>query len=119
MCSTGRFSPVSRASQSPQNIHSPQSPEKSLSLTPLSLLAGWIVVGIIWLFFSTAIVVFLPLFESRKTIAHTTKSIFADLTGKRTARGRPEVMQGEVLNGEGATPPNEMAEKTAEKEGGK
>lgn len=97
----------------------PKDYKKSLFTNNLLSCTGWIVVGIIWLFFSTAIVVFLPLFESRKTIAHTTKSIIADLTGKRTARGRPEVMQGEALNGEGATPPNEVAEKPAEKEGGK
>ena len=79
-----------------------------------SFFTGWIVVGIIWLFFSTGIVVFLPLWQSRRTIAHTTKSVFADITGKGGRRGKPEVMQGEAAD-EDATPP-QMTEKTDAKE---
>jgi hypothetical protein len=75
---------------------------------------GWIVVGIIWLFFSTAVVVFLPLWQSRKTISHTIKSVFADMTGKGGRRGKPEVMQGETADGE-VTPP-QMLEKLDVKE---
>jgi uncharacterized membrane protein len=67
---------------------------------------GWVVVGIIWLFFSTAVVVFLPLWQSRKTISHTIKSVFADMTGKGGRRGKPEVMQGETADGD-VTPPQE------------
>lgn len=42
---------------------------------------GWAVVGIIWLFCSAGVVVFLPLWQSRRTIAQTTKGIMADLSG--------------------------------------
>lgn len=79
-----------------------------------SFFTGWIVVGIIWLFFSTGIVVFLPLWQSRKTISHTVKSVFADMTGKGGRRGKPEVMQGETADGD-VTPP-QMAEKSDTKE---
>lgn len=52
---------------------------------------GWVSVGIIWLFFSSAMVGIYPLWEGRKTIAHTMKSIFLDLTGKKA---RVAVTQG-------------------------
>ncbi|PGH12931.1 hypothetical protein AJ80_06536 [Polytolypa hystricis UAMH7299] len=44
---------------------------------------GWVTVGIIW-FFGTAfgIIVF-PLWEGRATMAHTIKSMYLDLTGKK------------------------------------
>lgn len=41
-----------------------------------------------WLFFSTACVGIFPLWESRATIAHVTKAILGDLTGKPTVMGR-------------------------------
>lgn len=44
---------------------------------------GWVVVGIVWLFFSAMVVGVYPLFESRATIIHTTKGIFATLTGSK------------------------------------
>jgi len=75
---------------------------------------GWIVVGIIWLFFSTAVVVFLPLWQSRKTISHTIKSVIADMTGKGGRRGKPEVMQGETADGD--VTPAQVAEKSDAKE---
>jgi hypothetical protein len=74
-----------------------------------SFFTGWVVVGIIWLFFSTAVVVFLPLWQSRKTISHTVRSVIADMTGKGTKRGRPEVMQGEAVSGD--VTPAQVAEK--------
>jgi len=74
-----------------------------------SFFTGWVVVGIIWLFFSTAVVVFLPLWQSRRTISHTFKSVVADITGKGTKRGRPEVMQGEAVSGD--VTPAQVAEK--------
>lgn len=43
---------------------------------------GWTVVGIIWLFCSAGIVVCLPLWQSRMTIAQTTMGVVADVTGK-------------------------------------
>jgi uncharacterized membrane protein len=75
---------------------------------------GWIVVGILWLFFSTGVVVFLPLWQSRRTISHTIKSVVADMTGKGGRRGKPEVMDGEAADGAG-TPP-QVAEKSDAKE---
>lgn len=75
---------------------------------------GWIVVGILWLFFSTGVVVFLPLWQSRRTISHTIKSVIADMTGKGGRRGKPEVMEGEAADGVG-TPP-QVAEKSDAKE---
>jgi len=44
---------------------------------------GWVVVGILWLFFSTVCVGLFPLWQGRKTMAHTVKSIFLDIMGKR------------------------------------
>jgi hypothetical protein len=61
-------------------------------------------VNIIWLFFSTAVVVFLPLWQSKKSISHTIKIVFANMMGKGGRRGKPEVMQGETADG-GVTPP--------------
>jgi urea-proton symporter len=44
----------------------------------------------VWLFFSTACVGIFPLWQGRKTMAHTVKSMFLDLSGKRkpTLQGR-------------------------------
>jgi hypothetical protein len=44
---------------------------------------GWVVVGILWLFCSLFCVGIYPLFEGRKTLAHVSKSIVLDLTGRR------------------------------------
>lgn len=74
-----------------------------------SFFTGWIVVGIIWLFFSTGVVVFLPLWQSRATIKHTIKSVIADVTGKGAKRGKPEVMQGQAVSGD--VTPAQVAEK--------
>lgn len=46
---------------------------------------GWIVVGIIWLFFTAFGIIVFPVWEGRKTIAFTAKSIFLDLRGIRPA----------------------------------
>ncbi|KAL7269869.1 urea active transporter [Rhizina undulata] len=43
---------------------------------------GWVSVGIIWLFFSSFCVGIYPLWEGRHSIAHTSKSIWLDITGK-------------------------------------
>ncbi|KAL2148260.1 hypothetical protein VTH82DRAFT_2408 [Thermothelomyces myriococcoides] len=43
---------------------------------------GWVTVGIIWIFCSFIGVGLFPIFESRKTLVRTVKSIFLDLTGK-------------------------------------
>jgi len=44
---------------------------------------GWVVVGIMWLFFSLGCVGLFPLWEGRDGIAHTIKAIFLDVTGKQ------------------------------------
>lgn len=44
---------------------------------------GWIVVGILWLFCSSAAVGIYPLWEGRHTSSRTIKAIFLDITGKR------------------------------------
>lgn len=43
-----------------------------------------------WLFFSTACVGIFPLWQGRKTMAHTVKSMYLDVMGKRkpTLQGR-------------------------------
>ena len=43
---------------------------------------GWVVVGIMWLFFSTLCVGIFPLWQGRKTMFHTVKSIILDIQGK-------------------------------------
>jgi hypothetical protein len=68
------------------------------------VLTGWVVVGIIWLFFSTAVVVSLPLWQSRKTNSHTIKIASANMTGKGGRRGKAEVRQGETADADGAPP---------------
>ncbi|KAI1610126.1 SSS family solute:Na+ symporter [Exophiala viscosa] len=44
---------------------------------------GWVVVGIMWLFFSSFCVGLFPLWQGRKTMAHTVKSIILDISGKK------------------------------------
>jgi urea-proton symporter len=46
---------------------------------------GWVVVGIIWLMFSTVIVGIFPIWEGRHSMVHTFGSLFRDLCGKKTA----------------------------------
>jgi hypothetical protein len=41
-----------------------------------------VVVGILWLFFSMACVGIYPLWEGRKSLAHTFRSMWRDVTGK-------------------------------------
>lgn len=68
---------------------------------------GWVVVGIIWLFISCIMVVFLPVYESRSTISRTAKAIVQDLIalgGKR----KTVVMHGEGEVGSGASTPVEV-----------
>lgn len=69
---------------------------------------GWVVIGIMWMFFSAGCVGLYPLWEGRKTSVHTFKAIFRDLSGK----GRPKATLHE---GEGTdTPPEVVGEKTKE-----
>jgi hypothetical protein len=47
-----------------------------------SFFTGWVVVGIIWLICSTLTVGVYPLWEGRKSMWHTIKSAYLDVTGK-------------------------------------
>ncbi|TKA70003.1 hypothetical protein B0A49_03634 [Cryomyces minteri] len=68
---------------------------------------GWVSVGILWLFCSAACVGIYPLWEGRKTSAHTFKSIFLDVTGKKkpVVHGRATGVEEE--ESEGARTPTE------------
>ncbi|KAF2681161.1 urea active transporter [Lentithecium fluviatile CBS 122367] len=68
---------------------------------------GWVVVGIMWMFFSAFCVGLYPLWEGRKTSSRTFKAIFLDISG----RGRPRAVLHE---GEGTDTPTETVEKTKE-----
>lgn len=52
---------------------------------------GWVVVGILWLFCSTAAVGIFPLVQGRKTFARTVKSMVLDAFGK----WKPPVLEGD------------------------
>lgn len=72
---------------------------------------GWVVVGIIWIFCSFIGVGLFPIFESRGTLARTTKNIIRDLSG----RGSPRSIQAQnaIITGQGTpgdqTPPEKAA----------
>lgn len=53
---------------------------------------GWVVVGFIWLFFTTACVGVYPLFESRKTLAKITKAAVLEVLGIRKYKREPTIM---------------------------
>ncbi|KIW81574.1 hypothetical protein Z517_04600 [Fonsecaea pedrosoi CBS 271.37] len=79
---------------------------------------GWVVVGILWLFCSSFCVGLFPLWQGRKTMAHTVKSIFLDVAGKRGSalHGRPaEVVEGEDQETSGQQTPHDGAEKVVVK----
>ena len=65
---------------------------------------GWVVVGILWLFFSTFCVGLFPLWQGRKTMAHTVKSMILDLTGKKKPPIHGRVQ--EVEDDEGVSTPD-------------
>jgi Na+/proline symporter len=67
---------------------------------------GWVSVGIIWLFFSMLCVGVYPLWEGRHAMAHTTKSIWLDITGQR----RPPI-QGRMADVEDEKHTKELDEK--------
>ncbi|KAI5843885.1 Sodium:solute symporter family-domain-containing protein [Morchella snyderi] len=58
---------------------------------------GWVGVGIAWLFLSAMMVGVYPLWEGRKSMAHTAKSLYLDLTGKRgpMIQGRMAVVEAD------------------------
>ncbi|KAK5653951.1 hypothetical protein OQA88_7876 [Cercophora sp. LCS_1] len=73
---------------------------------------GWVVVGIIWLFASAGMVIFLPVIESRSTIARTTRMMFQDLLGlgKRKATAVEGQAVEEIGPGTESPPPEKLAE---------
>jgi urea-proton symporter len=58
---------------------------------------GWVTVGILWLFGSTACVGIFPLWQGRKTMVHTVKSMYLDMRGQY----RPALVgrEGDVSEG--------------------
>ncbi|EXJ90104.1 hypothetical protein A1O3_03173 [Capronia epimyces CBS 606.96] len=72
---------------------------------------GWVVVGILWLFFSTFCVGLFPLWQGRKTMAHTVRSMFLDLTGKKKPALHGRVTEVEEESGSSETPPEKAAVK--------
>ncbi|KIW18860.1 hypothetical protein PV08_03149 [Exophiala spinifera] len=75
---------------------------------------GWVVVGILWLFCSTFAVGLFPLWQGRKTMAHTVKSIILDISGKKhpaSIHGRVNALGDEETSGV-ATPEEKTAVKT-------
>lgn len=75
---------------------------------------GWVVVGIIWLMFSTMAVGIYPLIEGRHGIAHTFKCMYLDVMG----RYHPKWSQSQVVEtyvgeeGGSATPEEKIQPKT-------
>jgi urea-proton symporter len=63
---------------------------------------GWVTVGIIWIFFSTACVGVYPLWEGRSTIFRTAKAIYADVFGG----GRPLLGRAAAVEGVSAESPS-------------
>ncbi|PQE20212.1 urea active transporter protein [Rutstroemia sp. NJR-2017a BBW] len=83
---------------------------------------GWVVVGIIWLIGSTLCVGVYPVFEGRKSLARTFKSIYLDITGKQhpSRHHRPEATYVEGKEAGTETPPvvgTEKEKEVAEKAG--
>ena len=66
---------------------------------------GWVVVGIVWLFCSTAAVGIFPLVQGRKTFGRTVKSMFLDARGK----WKPPVYEAENDSGDEAPVEGEKA----------
>ncbi|KAK5163021.1 hypothetical protein LTR04_002801 [Oleoguttula sp. CCFEE 6159] len=114
---------LGRSSTKTRTIHVLTSAKALLILWPMPMygtgyifskkfFTGWVSVGIIWLFCSSACVGIYPLWEGRKTSAHTFKSIFLDVTGKKkpVVHGRAAGVEEEESEGAG-TPPEKIAAK--------
>ena len=69
--------------------------------------------GIMWLFFSTACVGIFPLWQGRKTMAHTVKSMYLDVMGKRKPALQGRMQQ--VDENEGVETPNEKVDEVYSK----
>lgn len=68
-------------------------------------------VGILWLFCSTFAVGLFPLWQGRKTMAHTVKSMFLDMTGKKQPALHGRAAEVEEDSGQ-QTPEEKVAIKT-------
>jgi hypothetical protein len=74
---------------------------------------GWVSVGILWLFCSSFAVGIFPVWQGRKTIAHTFKYMYLDATGKWKPTIHGNAVMGEDVSEGIATPPTkEVAEET-------
>lgn len=73
---------------------------------------GWVVVGIIWLFFTAMGVVIYPLWEGRESIIRTVRLMFLDLIGrwKPALHGRECNIKEETHTGE-VTPTEKVMDK--------
>ncbi|KAI9809780.1 MAG: hypothetical protein M1825_000213 [Sarcosagium campestre] len=74
-----------------------------------SFFTGWVSVGILWLFCSAFCVGLYPLWEGRHSMAHTFKSIYLDITGRK----KP-VLQGREGSGSGSNEDHGVVEETFE-----
>lgn len=87
-----------------------------------SFFTGWIVVGIIWIFCSLFGVGLFPVWEGRATLAYTAKSIWYDITGRKSlalagtrtqsggARQAGEAGEGSSIEGAAAATDEEEVE---------
>lgn len=68
--------------------------------------------GIIWIFCSFLGVGIFPVFESRKTLARTVKSIYLDVTGK----SHPKTIHAQIAEGQNSPGDVTPTEKSGAKE---
>ena len=72
---------------------------------------GWVSVGIFWLFCSASAVGIFPLWQGRKTIAHTFKYMYLDATGKWKPTIHGSVLAVEDRSEGSMSPTKEATEK--------
>jgi len=74
---------------------------------------GWVTVGIIWIFCSFIGVGLFPIWESRDTLARTTKALFCDLVGReKTQTIQAQPVEGQKISGD-VTPTEKSPAKEA------
>ena len=76
---------------------------------------GWVVVGIMWIFFSLGCVGIYPLWEGRRSLAHTFKSIVKELSGGGPPPKRGSVASAVLEGKETGTPVEESTEEVKTK----
>ncbi|KAL1988001.1 hypothetical protein VTN96DRAFT_1525 [Rasamsonia emersonii] len=76
---------------------------------------GWVVVGLIWLFFTAFGVIVFPLYEGRASIVHTIRAMLLDIMGKKKAalQGRDGDSRPSDSAGEG-TPDEKLSVKDSQ-----